>query len=350
MISPPWPSRLVLTFLACAAFGFPPLGRAQIRTVTQQPYPTGGNSVAVIWNVPYVSGGGPQQQLDLYVPTERKNEPLIVYVHGGGWEHGDKMGDSWNPDNLQLLWDGYAMASINYRLAGPAAIWPAQIQDCKAALRWLRAHAEQYGYDPNRIGVIGESAGGHLVAMLGATNGDKTFDVGENLNASSDVACVVDLFGVSDFTLPMPALVTNLKALFGGSPSERPELARSASPVHYVHAGQPPMLVVHGTADKLVPYLQAEVLVEAMEKAGAPFYFHTVVGGGHNPYFGLAYNAQEGDFNAGGGGVGLFEDRAVEPLIFAFFRHYLLEGRKEPFKGSNPPSPAAPSAVGQNGP
>jgi acetyl esterase/lipase len=271
MISPA--SKILLAFFACAAFTLPELGRAQIRTVTQQPYPTGGNSVAVIWNVPYVSGGGPQQQLDLYVPTEHKNEPLIVYVHGGGWEHGDKMGDSWNPDNLQLLWDGYAMASINYRLAAPTAIWPAQIQDCKAALRWLRAHAQEYGYDPNRIGVIGESAGGHLVAMLGATNGDKTFDVGENLNVSSDVTCVVDLFGISDFTLPMPALVTNLKALFGGSPSEHPELARSASPVNYVHASQPPLLVVHGTADKLVPYLQAEVLVEAMEKAGAPFIF-----------------------------------------------------------------------------
>jgi acetyl esterase/lipase len=258
------------------------------------------------------------------------------------------MGDSWNPDNLQLLWDGYAMASINYRLAAPTAIWPAQIQDCKAALRWLRAHAQEYGYDSNRIGVIGESAGGHLVAMLGATNRDKTFDVGENLNVSSDVTCVVDLFGISDFTLPMPALVTNLKALFGGSPSEHPELARSASPVNYVHASQPPMLVVHGTADKLVPYLQAEVLVEAMEKAGAPFYLHTVVGGGHNPYFGLTYNAKAGDFNAGGGGIGLFEDRAVEPLIFAFLRHYLLEGRKDLFKGLGESAAGAGSVTRQN--
>jgi acetyl esterase/lipase len=225
------------------------------------------------------------QQLDLYVPTEHKNEPLIVFVHGGGWEHGDKMGDSLNPSMLQLLWDGYAMASINYRLAAPDAVWPAQIQDCKAAIRWLRAHAKQYGYDPNRIGVIGESAGGHLVAMLGTTNGDKTFDVGENLGESSDVACVVNLFGISDFTLPMPAIATNVQALLGGP---APELARSAS-----------MLVVHGMADRLVPYLQSEVLVEAMEKVGAPFYVHTVVGGGHNPYFGLTYKAAARNFDAG---------------------------------------------------
>jgi acetyl esterase/lipase len=108
------------------------------------------------------------------------------------------------------------------------------------------------------------------------------------------------------------------------------------------------MLVVHGTADKLVPYLQAEVLVEAMEKAGAPFYLHTVVGGGHNPYFGLTYNAKAGDFNAGGGGIGLFEDRAVEPLIFAFLRHHLLEGRKDLFKGLGESAAGAGSVTRQN--
>jgi len=96
---------------------------------------------------------------------------------------GDKFGDSLNPNNLQLLWDGYAMASINYRLA-PAATWPAQILDCKAAIRWLRAHAQDYGYDASRMAVMGESAGGQLVAMLGTTSGSKTFDEGENLDSS----------------------------------------------------------------------------------------------------------------------------------------------------------------------
>ena len=113
------PSLLICCLLATIA-----TTHAQIRTVTKQPYPTGANSVAWITNVPYVEGGGPQQQLDLYIPTQEKNMPLVVYVHGGGWEHGDKAGDSLGPNLLQLLWDGYAMASINYRLA-PAAIWPA---------------------------------------------------------------------------------------------------------------------------------------------------------------------------------------------------------------------------------
>jgi len=326
------PSLLICCLLATIA-----TTHAQIRTVTKQPYPTGANSVAWITNVPYVEGGGPQQQLDLYVPTQGKNMPLIVYVHGGGWEHGDKAGDSLNPYNLQLLWDGYAVASVNYRLA-PAAIWPTQIQDCKAAIRWLKAHSHQYGYDPNRIAAIGQSVGGHLAAMLGATSGSKTFEVGENLDSSSDVTCVVNLFGaVADFATFAKyredmGLGENFSFL-GGSVKDHTDLARSASLVNYVHAEEPPMLVVHGTADHLVPYIQADLLVEAMDKAGAPYYFHTVVGGGHGQYFGPNFNTSRTGFDAGGGGIGVFEDPIVEPLIKAFLHHYLLEGRKDLFTG-----------------
>jgi acetyl esterase/lipase len=317
----------VLAIVICGVLAAIATAHAQIRTVTRQPYPTAGNSVAWITNVPYVDGGGPQQQLDLYIPTEQKNMPLVVYIHGGGWEHGDKAGDSLNPNNLQLLWDGYAMASVNYRLA-PGAIWPAQIQDCKAAIRWLKAHAQQYGYDGNRVGVIGESAGGQLVAVLGTTSGNKTFDVGENLDLSSDVTCVVDLFGPADFTV-----FEGKFSFLGGSPKDHPELARSASPISYVHKDEPPILVVHGTRDQLVPYMQAELLVNALDKVGAPYYFHTVVGGGHNPYFGLKFDASGVTFNSGGGGIGLFEDPLVEPLIKAFLRHYLLDGREDLFTG-----------------
>jgi acetyl esterase/lipase len=324
------PSIFIFFFLATITAAY-----AQIRTVTQLPYPSGANSVAWITNVPYVARGGPEQQLDLYVPTNGKNMPLIVYVHGGGWEHGDKAGDSLSPNNLQLLWDGYAMASINYRLA-PAAIWPAQIQDCKAAIRWLKAHAHQYGYDPNRIAVIGVSVGGHLAALLCTTSGSKTFDVGENLDSSSNVTCAVNICGaVADFVLFAQCrdgigFGGNFSFL-GGSLKDHMDLARSASPTSYMHADEPPMLVVHGTSDRLVPYNQAELLVEAMDKAGAPYYFHSVVGGGHSLYFGLNFNANRTGFDTGGGGIGLFEDSMVEPLIKAFLRHYLLEGRKDLF-------------------
>jgi acetyl esterase/lipase len=307
-------------------------GNAQTRTITQRPYPTEGNSVEWIANVPYVSAGGPEQQLDLFLPTNKKHLPLIVFIHGGGFGHGDKMGDSLNPDELQLLWAGFAMASINYRLA-PGAHWPAPIEDCKAAIRWLKVHADEYGYDPSRIGVIGESAGAQLVALLCTTSGTKKFDTGENLDQSSDVNCAVDLFGPTDFTAAEVSDDGGAAALFGGPIKDHLDAAKAASPIFYIHPDQPPILVIHGTADHLVPFLQSERFVDAMEKAGAPFYFHTVVGAGHNPYFGLNFNSSGTNFEGAGGGIGLFQDPMVERLIFGFFRHYLLENKKDLFTG-----------------
>jgi acetyl esterase/lipase len=293
-------------------------GHAQTRTRTKTPYPTGSKSVSWIINVPYVTGGGPEQQLDLYIPTERHGEPLVVFIHGGGFEHGDKAGDSINPNNLQWLWQGYAMASVNYRLL-QHALWPAQIEDCKAAIRWLKAHADDYGYSPSKIAVAGESAGGHLVAMIGTTSGKKLFDVGDNLDQTSDVTCAVDLFGPVDITR-LPGLAAEL---LGPDNKNNQELRRNASPISYVHEGEPPMLIVHGTDDKLVPYEQAELLADAMDKVHAAYHFHTVVGGGHNPYFGINTNPKTGWFDTGGGGIGLFEDPAVEPLIIQFLHEHL---------------------------
>ena len=293
-------------------------GHPQTRTRTKTPYPTGSKSVSWIINVPYVTGGGPEQQLDLYIPTERHGEPLVVFIHGGGFEHGDKAGDSINPNNLQWLWQGYAMASVNYRLL-QHALWPAQIEDCKAAIRWLKAHAADYGYSASKIAVAGESAGGHLVAMIGTTSGKKLFDVGDNLDQTSDVTCAVDLFGPVDITR-LPDLAAKL---LGPDNKDNQELRRNASPISYVHAGEPPMLIVHGTDDKLVPYEQAELLADAMDKVNAPYHFHTVVGGGHNPYFGINTNPKTGWFDTGGGGIGLFEDPAVEPLIIQFLHEHL---------------------------
>jgi len=291
---------------------------AQTRTQTELPYPTVSKSVSLIANVPYVTGGGPEQQLDLYIPTDRHGQPLVVYVHGGGFEHGDKAGDSINPNNLQWLWQGYAMASINYRLV-QHALWPAQIEDCKTAIRWLKAHANDYGYLPNEIAVVGESAGGHLVTMLATTSGKRLFDVGENLDQTSDVACAIDLFGPIDL-MRLPPLA---ERLLGPENKNSQDLRHSASPISYVHEDEPPILIVHGTDDKLVPYEQAELLADAMDKVHAPYRFHTVVGGGHNPYFGLNTNPKTGWFDAGDGGIGLFEDPAVEPLIIEFLREHL---------------------------
>jgi len=306
------------------------VSHAESRSFTRPPYPTVSQSVAWVTNLPYVIGGGPEQQIDLYIPTNSNGEALVVYIHGGGWEHGDKAGDSVNPNNLQWLWKGYAMASINYRLA-PRAVWPAQIQDCKAAIRWLKAHAHEYGYDPNRIAVVGESAGGHLAAMLGTTTGSRVYDVGENLDYTSEVICVVNLFGVSDLTRLHWAAAT----LLGQEAAGNSDIVRSASPVFHVHKDEPPMLIVHGTDDRLVPYEQAEALADAMDRADARYHFHTVFGGGHNPYFGLGVNANASGFDVGGGGVGLFEDPDVEPMIIAFLRHYLVDCGTDVFHWPN---------------
>ena len=291
---------------------------AQTRTRTEIPYSTVSKSVSWIVNVPYVADGGPEQQLDLYVPTDRHGEPLVVYIHGGGFDHGDKAGDSINPNNLQWLWQGYAMASINYRLAQHAH-WPAQIEDCKAAIRWLKAHSNYYGYLPNEIAVVGESAGGYLAAMLATTSGKRLFDFGANLEQTSDVNCAIDLFGPIDLTR-LPSLAATL---LGPENKDSQESRRNASPINYVHRDEPAILILHGTDDKLVPYEQAELLADALDKVGAPYHFHTVVGGGHNPYFGLNTDPKTSCFEAGGGGIGLFEDPAVEPLMIEFLHQHL---------------------------
>ena len=152
----------------------------------------------VLWAVhrdlAYVSAGHPRQRLDLYLPERTGPLPLLVYVHGGAFRGGDK-GDG---PALEYLDEGYALASINYRLS-QHAVFPAQIEDCKAAVRWLRAHAGEYRLDPDHMAIGGTSAGGHLAAMVGTTGLVRDFDVGEHLDRSSRVQAVVDYFGPTDF-------------------------------------------------------------------------------------------------------------------------------------------------------
>jgi hypothetical protein len=147
----------------------------------------------------YVEGGHERHKLDLYLPEKADGPlPLIIWVHGGGWQNGSK--DGCPPLRGGYIERGYAVASINYRLSGHA-VFPAQIEDCKAAIRWLRAHAKEYGLDAKRFGVWGSSAGGHLVALLGTSGDVKEFDVGANLDQSSRVQAVCDYYGPTDFTV-----------------------------------------------------------------------------------------------------------------------------------------------------
>ena len=241
-------------------------------------------------DLPYVAGGHERQKLDLYLPAGVKDAPVVVWIHGGGWQNGSKD----RTPAVALLAHGYAVASINYRLSSHA-VFPAQIEDCKAAVRWLRAHAGEHGYDPNRIGVWGSSAGGHLVAMLGVTGDVKDFDTGENLAVSSRVQAVVDFFGPTDLLMMDAQSTANSRMkhnppdspeskLVGGAIQENPGKTRRASPLTYVSNGDTPFLIVHGDQDPLVPVAQSEVFLAALKKAGVEADLYVVKGGGHGGF------------------------------------------------------------------
>ena len=225
--------------------------------------------------------------------------PLVIFVHGGAFVVGSK--DDTVP--LELLSQGYAVASIGYRL-GTDAKFPAQVEDGKAAIRWLRANAARFGLDPDRFAVFGESAGGYLAAMLGTTGDVKDFDVGEHLDQSSRVQAVIDFYGPTDF-LQNAAAVASAKTpealLLGGAILENKDKAAKASAIAYVTKDDPPFLIVHGEADKLVPYNQSELLEAALKKANVPVVFHTIKGGGH----------------------GASSDERVGPLVTKFIADYL---------------------------
>ena len=222
---------------------------------------------------------GGDLKLDVYVPHLEADErpPLVVWIHGGGWSGGDK---TWLP-MLFLTERGYAVASVQYRFT-QVATFPAQIDDCRDALRFLRDHADEYGYDASRIGVMGESAGGHLAALLATTG------------AEHDVkpAALLDFYGPHDLTRPNTigdgptrAAYRDLRsALLGGDPESDPaarERAERASPVTFVDAGDPPTLVVHGTQDTLVPPEQATLFVDALHAANVKADVLFIEGAGH---------------------------------------------------------------------
>lgn len=241
-------------------------------------------------DIAYVTGGHERQKLDLYLPSGGKDLPLVVWIHGGGWQNGSKD----RTPAVALLTHGFAVASINYRLSSHA-VFPAQIEDCKAAVRWLRAHAKEHDYDAGRIAVWGSSAGGHLVAMLGVTGDTKEFDVGENLDVPSRVQAVVDFYGPSEL-LTMTAQSTAISRmnhdapdspesrLIGGTLQENKDKARRASPLSYVSRDDAPILIVHGDADPLVPLVQSETFLTALKHVGVDASLYVVKGGGHGGF------------------------------------------------------------------
>ena len=271
-------SALILFFVAATLVLTQRRGSAETPKVPE--------GVTVHRDVAYVTDGHERQKLDLYVPDTGENLPLIIWVHGGAWKGGDKT--HFTPK--EYLKAGYAGASLNYRLS-QHAVFPAQIEDVKAAVRWLRANAGTYRLDPNRFAAWGSSAGGHLVAMLGTTSDVAEFEVGENLKVSSHVQAVVDYFGPTDFlqmdTQRLPdGLVHDApdspeSQLVGGPIQEHKDRVARANPITYVSKDDCPFLIIHGDQDKLVPYQQSVLLKDALEGAGVPVTLYRVEGGGH---------------------------------------------------------------------
>lgn len=250
----------------------------------KQPLP---ESVLLTAGLPYADGAHPRQRVDVYVPAQRTSDtPLAVvaYVHGGAWRMGNRiMARRVVP---ALLSSGrYAVVSIGYRLSDEAS-FPAQIHDVKAGLRWIRAHAAEYGLDPERVCIMGHSAGGHLAALAGTTNGLREVEgeIGPSDDQSSDVQCAIDFYGRVDVGRAHPPTLAYRSQFLGGAPEERPETVRLASPLYQVKAGDPPFLIVHGNRDPVVPFWNSEALDAALREAGVPVWFQTVDGGGHGDF------------------------------------------------------------------
>lgn len=236
-------------------------------------------------DVVYAEIGERQLLVDVYLPKNNPNPYLVVWVHGGAWHSGSK-----EDPPKGLLENGYALASVDYRLSVEAP-FPAMVHDIKAAIRFLRANAEHYGFRSDKIIVAGSSAGAHLAALIGTVNGNQELEgtLGNHLTTSSDVQATVDLYGPSNFltilnqstphgiSVRAPAL-----ALLLGKPVDQvPELAKLASPVHQVDATDPPMFIAHGDQDYQVPINQAHELHGALKKVGVAVQFEVVHGAGH---------------------------------------------------------------------
>ncbi|MEI9898674.1 MAG: alpha/beta hydrolase [Chthoniobacter sp.] len=276
---------LLLSATAALAFLFalPGVAVAQ-QAPAERPKELPGDA-KVLLDLPYVENGHAQQKLDLYLPAQPKG-PLLVWIHGGGWRAGSKA----QPPGLAMVKNGIAVASIEYRFS-QHAVFPAQIEDCKAAIRWLRAHAKEYGYREDLFAAWGASAGGHLVALLDVTGQVRDFDVGANLDRSSAIQCGVDWFGPADFpaydpNLPTPMVQREnpdsvIAQLFGGPVSQKLELAQRASPVTWVTKDAAPLLIMQGTKDPLVPFDQSQRLADKLKAAGADVTLDLIEGAGH---------------------------------------------------------------------
>ncbi|HCN79082.1 MAG TPA: alpha/beta hydrolase [Verrucomicrobiales bacterium] len=250
-------------------------------------------------------GGGRAEKADLYLPANPKagrKHPAVLIIHGGGWSGGDKRAAREINIGTTLAQNGYVGMSINYALADgthPGPTWPKNLHDCKTAVLWLRANAARLGIDPERIGVIGGSAGGHLAAMVALT-GPELDPPGEG---STRVQCAVDLYG------PVLWFEQRDIAMFRKSRAEAPELYKQADPRTHIDKDDPPVLILHGTADKTVPVADSEALAAALKAGGVEHHLEIIPDAPHT------FHLQP-------------SQRDLRPLVLGFFdKHLKRQGK-----------------------
>jgi acetyl esterase/lipase len=234
------------------------------------------------YDLVYSKVGSTELKLDIAYPVEGSGPfPAVVVLYGGAWRTGNKWGN--RPILAQFARRGYVAISPQYRHC-PKDIFPAQVHDVKAAVRWLRSHAAEYRVDVDHVGAMGFSAGGHLSLMLGVTGPDDGLegDVPPG-SPSSKVQAVVNYFGPSDLTATdVPDISVGLvRDFLGARTTDRPDLAAKASPVTFVSKDDAAILTFHGTKDPLVPYNQSTKFAEAMTRVGLPGRVELLVGAGH---------------------------------------------------------------------
>ena len=237
-------------------------------------------------DIEYVRVDGHALKLDLHLPKTAARSPLIVWVHGGAWRAGSK-GDM---PLEAIVAEGYAIASVDYRLSTEAK-FPAQIHDIKAAIRFLRAHAGEWNLPAEKIVIAGNSAGGHLAALVGVSNGQAELEGTEGTcrDASSSVQGIVSFYGASNLTTildqstphGLSVRVPALDLLLGGNPRDFPALTRLASPIFHVDGGDPPLLLLHGDQDPQMPIEQSIELRDTYQKANLPVQYVVVPGAAH---------------------------------------------------------------------
>ena len=290
--------RALIFFLL---LGLSAMAESVIDEFTKQEIPVSGKGIpevvlegSQVKNLHYAEVDGKPLLLDLYLPEKPEGSPLVVWVHGGGWKSGSKQ-------NCFVKWlsnFGYTVASINYRLVDVAK-WPAQLHDCKGAIRWLRANAQTYGYNPDCVIAAGASAGGHLVALLGTTGDNDELEgtVGGNGDQSSRVQAVVDYYGATDF--PLRSKTQSWKVnkpgsvvynLLGGPANQLVDKAKQASAKFHVTSDDAPLLVFHGVKDTTVLINQTDALEEAYKKHNLPVAVYRLKDAGHGGF--VFYSAE----------------------------------------------------------